>query len=82
MYLICELYIDDVLVFGKTEDEFIENLRTVFQRFRKHRITLNLKKCRLGMDHVEYVGRVISEKGVTFSITSERRFSTYHSLYA
>jgi transposase InsO family protein len=67
MYRICELYIDDVLVFGKTEDEFVENLRTVFQRFRKHRITLNPKKCRLGMDHVEYVGRVISEKGVTFS---------------
>jgi transposase InsO family protein len=73
MYIICELYIDDVLVFGKTDDEFASNLKTVFQRFRKHNITLNPKKCKFGMDHVEYVGRVISKDGVTFSDTKREK---------
>ena len=67
IYICCELYIDDVLVFGANNDEFITNLRLVFERFRKHKITLNPKKCKFGMDHVEYVGHVISEDGLSFT---------------
>ena len=32
LYFICEVYLDDITVFGSTEDEFIKNLRTVFVR--------------------------------------------------
>jgi hypothetical protein len=67
LYIMCELYIDDVLVFGKDEESFVSNLRQVFTRLRKHRVTLNPKKCRLGMSQIEYVGHVISAEGVTFS---------------
>jgi transposase InsO family protein len=67
LYVICELYIDDVFVFGKDEDEFLANLRSVFQRFRRYNITLNPKKCRLGLAQVEFVGHVISAQGITFS---------------
>jgi len=67
IYLICELYIDDILVFGKNEDDFIDNLEKVFKRLRQYNVTLNPKKCRFGMDKVEYVGHVISYEGITFS---------------
>ena len=67
IYLICELYIDDILVFGKDEDDFMDNLEKVFKRLRQYNVTLNPKKCRFGMDKVEYVGHVISFEGVTFS---------------
>ena len=67
IYLICELYIDDILVFGKDEDDFIQNLEQIFKRLRQHSVTLNPKKCRFGMDKVEYVGHVISFEGITFS---------------
>jgi len=36
IYRICELYIDDVLIHGPTEAEFLANLRSVFQRLRDH----------------------------------------------
>ena len=39
IYLICELYIDDVLIDGADEDTFVNNVRQVFSRFRKHKIT-------------------------------------------
>jgi len=67
LYIACELYIDDIFVFGKDEDEFVRNLETVFTRLRLHKVTLNPKKCRFGLAAVEYVGHVVSAEGITFS---------------
>ncbi len=65
--IVCELYLDDVLVYGETEAEFTKNLRSVFMRFRKHKILLKPKKCAFGMTKIEFVGPKISEEGVSFS---------------
>ncbi len=35
IYQILELYLDDIIVYGTTEDEYIDNLR-VFDRLSKH----------------------------------------------
>ena len=77
IYIICELYIDDVCVFGQTEEEFIHNLREVFLRFRKYNLTLNPKKCKYGISKVEYVGHVIDENGVTFSDEKREKVLTF-----
>jgi hypothetical protein len=44
IYNICEVYIDDILVFGETDDAFIRNVTTVFQCCREKNVTLNAKK--------------------------------------
>ncbi len=67
IYVMCELYIDDVFVFGKDEHEFLDNLRLVFTRMRKYNITLNPKKVCLGQDHIEFVGHVVNADGISFS---------------
>jgi hypothetical protein len=67
LYNICEVYLDDILVYGDTEDEFHANLETVLQRLQERNIHINPDKCRLGMTEVEYVGHVISEDGISFS---------------
>jgi len=67
LYIMCEVYLDDVLVFGRDDDEFIYNLGKVFARFRQYNITLHPDKCRFGLSEVEYVGYVINEKGMSFS---------------
>ena len=43
LYFICELYIDDCIVFGKDKETFLRNVRTVFERFRKNTITKALR---------------------------------------
>jgi hypothetical protein len=43
IYNICEVYIDDMLVFGETDDAFIRNVTTVFQSCREKNVTLNAK---------------------------------------
>ena len=67
IYNICELYIDDVIVPAKTEEEYLFRLRKVLERFQKHNITLNPKKCKFGLTSVEYVGHTIDSKGLSFS---------------
>ena len=64
---ILELYLDDIIVHGGSEAEYMKNLRQVFDRLRKFNITLSPRKCRFGMEEVEYVGHVINADGMTFS---------------
>ena len=33
-----ELYLDAVIVYGSTEEEFLNNLKRVFQRFHEHHV--------------------------------------------
>ena len=67
IHIILELYIDDILIHGKTEDEFLERVRKVFERLRNYRITVNPKKCIFGAPRIEFVGHEINEKGMKFS---------------
>jgi len=41
---ICELYIDDVLLFGATDDEYLENTRKVLMPLRGGKVTANPEK--------------------------------------
>ena len=67
VYQICEVYLDDCLVYAQTEKQLIINLYKIFERFEKYNLTLNPKKCRFGMTEVEYVGVVLNEHGLSFS---------------
>jgi hypothetical protein len=68
LYTICEVYLDDVLVYGDTEEEFLANLDKVFARFAEYGITLHPDKCSLGINKVEYVGHLIDATGVHFTV--------------
>ena len=69
LYQILELYLDDIIVFGTTEDEYLNNLRQVFERLSKFGVTLNPTKCKFGLEEVEYVGHTINKDGMSFSDT-------------
>ena len=65
--LIGELYLDDLIVYGKSESECIDRLRTVFTRCREKHITLHPDKCKFGLSEVEYVGHTIDRDGIHFA---------------
>ena len=56
-------YIDDVLVYGKTIEEFTEALGQLFSALKKYGLKLNPKKCDFINVKAEFLGRIVSEKG-------------------
>ena len=67
IYLICEIYVDDCIVHGRGNTQFLERLEEVFKRFTEHKILLQPKKCKFGLKKIAYVGREISKDGISMS---------------
>ena len=60
---VCIPYLDDILVFGETFSQHLENLETVFQVLRGKGMKLNGKKCEFFKTEIKYLGRLISGEG-------------------
>lgn len=57
-------YFDDLLVQGDTIKSCEERLRKLLQRLREKNLHVNLKKCKFFVTEIEYLGHVISKKGL------------------
>lgn len=68
LYTHAENYMDDVLVGGTDSEDLLTGLRKVFEKFRRHHIRLNPKKCRFGTKSTEFVGHELSAVGVSVSV--------------
>ncbi|MCD1431043.1 DDE-type integrase/transposase/recombinase [Klebsiella pneumoniae] len=60
----CLVYLDDIIVVGKTFEDHLRNLEEVFQRLRNSGLRLSSKKCHLFQREVQYLGHVVSSEGV------------------
>jgi transposase InsO family protein len=60
----CLIYLDDVVVFGKTFDEVLERVERVFSRFHQYGMKLRPSKCHLFKRKINYLGHVVSEQGI------------------
>ena len=58
------LFVDDVLVYFKTEVDHVRHLRQLCKTFEQHKLFLNPKKCHFASCEVEYLGNSIGRYGV------------------
>ena len=58
------IYLDDVTVFSKIDEEHLAHLRRVFEKCRKFGISLNPKKTLFGLQEGKLIGHIISQEGI------------------
>src|SRR3954467_6082585 len=58
------LYLDNILVFSKSEAEHEEHLRLVLQKLRDHQFYAKFSNCEFWLKKVNFLGHVISEEGI------------------
>ena len=60
----CLVYLDDVLVFGRTLFEHNYRLNLVLEALEKAGLTLNLSKCIFATREIFHLGHIIDERGI------------------
>ena len=59
------VFMDDILVYSKNLDDHVKHLRIVLQLLQQHRLTAKMSKCSFAQHQLEYLGHIISDKGVS-----------------
>ena len=90
------VYIDDIVIFSRTLSEHLEHLKLVLERIETAHLKLKPIKCRFICEEVEYLGHLITPKGLRTnmrltesikefprptSVTEVRRFMGLASYY-
>ena len=60
----CLIYLDDVIIFSRTEEEHLEWIRVVFDRFQEHGLKLKPSKCEVFKTEINYLAHHVSKRGV------------------
>jgi hypothetical protein len=58
------IFIDDILIYSRSEAEHEKHLGLVLQRLREHKLYAKLSKCEFWIDEVPFLGHVISKGGI------------------
>ncbi|KAK3090574.1 hypothetical protein FSP39_012793 [Pinctada imbricata] len=58
------IYLDDILIFGRTYQETLERLDMVLTRLAKFNLKVNPDKCQMFKEKLRYLGHVISKEGM------------------
>jgi len=62
-----DMYIDDILIYSKREEEHIELVRWVLQKLTENSLCINIDKCLFHVPEVEFVGFQVGNQGIQMS---------------
>jgi hypothetical protein len=58
------IFIDDILIYSKSEEEHTRHLRVILQRLRDHQLYAKVSKCAFWMKEVPFLEHIISTEGI------------------
>ena len=58
------VYLDDVILYSKTEEDHLRQLQAVFERFHEHGLKLKPSKCSFLCKQITFLGHEISTNGM------------------
>ena len=70
----CLVYLDDILIIGKTFQEHLENLQLVFHRLKEAGLKLKPSKCTICCKQVSCLGHIIFAEGITTDLLRQKKW--------
>lgn len=58
------VFFNDILVYSKDVDSYVQHLELVFQALRWHQLYANDRKCLFTQTQIEYLGHLVSTRGL------------------
>ena len=55
-------YLDDIIIFSRTEEEHLEHLEKIFKKLREYGLKMKREKYDLFKKHLQYLGHLVSEE--------------------
>jgi hypothetical protein len=74
------VFIDDILIYSKSEEEHAQHLRVILQRLRDHQLYAKFSKCAFWLKKVLFLGHVISTEGITVDPSKVQEVLDWKSL--
>lgn len=62
------VFIDDILVYSTSEEEYREHLRIMLKTLRSHRLYAKLSKCEFWLREVKFLGHRVTKEGVYIDV--------------
>ena len=59
------VFVDDILIYSKSEEKHEDHLRIVLHALRNHRLYAKFSKCEFWLTEVRFLGHVVSASGVS-----------------
>ena len=59
------VFIDDILIYSKNDEEHAQHLRIVLDRLREHKLYAKFNKCEFWLDQVQFLGHVLTPDGIS-----------------
>ncbi|KAJ6843018.1 uncharacterized protein M6B38_299735 [Iris pallida] len=59
------VFIEDILIYSKNEEEHEKNLRIVLQTLQEEQLYAKLSKCEFWLDQIPFLGHIISREGIS-----------------
>ena len=63
------VFIDDILIFSKFEEEHRQHLRLVLEKLREHQLYAKFCKCQFWLHEVGFLGHTMTEDGLAVNPT-------------
>ena len=58
------VFVDDILIYSKSEEEHEDHLRIILQALRDHQLYAKFSKCEFWLMEMRFLGHVVSTSGV------------------
>ncbi|XP_048228314.1 uncharacterized protein LOC125369579 [Ricinus communis] len=71
------VYLDDILVYSKSESEHMLHLRDLFEKLRTHKLYGKMEKCTFMCNSISFLGYIVSSEGIQVDPEKVKAISTW-----